>query len=218
MSGVATGPSTPQRPSSLANDDAVDVVSNTPTRLGLLQTPPRRFSRHLKRSVHAIEPGDDVVVNSEQGSSSSVRPLATPPRRPPRRARFSTGRAEPTSFDMGKPDTTTDRESSPLLCETMPKEHSGGEEQPIAEEQQRVEMQRGREDKQELGELRQLRDEEQLHLSEDQQPREGDENGHCGNLEQHNFNKPESASASFYGSEHDGKLGMETKLLEESVS
>ncbi|KAK7434343.1 hypothetical protein CaCOL14_009641 [Colletotrichum acutatum] len=212
MSGVATGLSTPQRPSSLANDDAVDVASNTPTRLGLLQTPPRRLSRHLKRSIHAIEPGDDAVADSEQGSPGSVRPLATPPRRPPRRARFSTGPAEPTGFDVGKPATTTDRKSSPLLCETRPNEHSGGEEQPIAEEQQRVEVQRGEEDEQELGELRQLRDGEKLHLSEDRQPREGDENGDCDNLEQHNLNEPESAIARFHGSERDGKPGMGTQL------
>ncbi|KAK1454545.1 hypothetical protein CMEL01_16677 [Colletotrichum melonis] len=218
MSGVATGPSTPQRPSSLANDDAVDIVSNTPTRLGLLQTPPRRFSRHLKRFINAIEPGDDAVADSEQGSAGSVRLLATPPRRPPRRARFSTGPAEPTGFDVGKPTTTKDRESSPLFCETKPKENLGVEEQPIAEEQQRVEVRRGREDEQELGELRQLRGWEKLHLSEDRQPREGDENGHCDNLQEHNFNEPESASASFYGSERDGKLGMETNLLDESVS
>ncbi|EXF82724.1 hypothetical protein CFIO01_13730 [Colletotrichum fioriniae PJ7] len=224
MSGVATGPSTPQRPSSLVNDDASNVVSNTPTRLGLLQTPPRRFSRHLKRPINAVEPGDDAVPDSEQGSPGSVRLLATPPRRPPRRARFSTGLAEPTGFDVDKPATSGDREVSPLLCEARPKERSGGEEQT------RVEEQSGGEDEQELdgleqpgelkqlGELGQLRYGEKLHLSEDRQPREGDEDGDCDNLKRHNINERGSTNASVHNSERDGKLRIETQLVDWSVS
>ncbi|KAK1621885.1 hypothetical protein BDP81DRAFT_170249 [Colletotrichum phormii] len=223
MSGVAIGPSTPQRPSSLALDDAVDIVSSTPTRLGLLQTPPRRFSRHLKRSINAVEPEDNAGEDLEEGVPGSVRPLATPPRRPPRRARFSTGPAEPTSLDVQEPASSTDR-VVPTSREASPrKEEARPEEQLAGEEQLRVEEQLGGEvhldGLESPGEFQQLSGIEQLgelgqsgegeKLSGDRHPGEGEEEGDSDNLEQNNSNERDSASGSVHGGDRDGKLGSE---------
>ncbi|GJC88645.1 hypothetical protein ColLi_11483 [Colletotrichum liriopes] len=81
MSHDSADPSTPQRPL----PSPLDEAAVTPSRLGLLQTPPRRPGRGLKRPAEA-EP--DAPGRRE---ASPLRLLQTPPQRPPRRARFSTG-------------------------------------------------------------------------------------------------------------------------------
>ncbi|KAK6215391.1 hypothetical protein QIS74_08410 [Colletotrichum tabaci] len=76
-------PATPQRPHPAPLDDA--AVTPSPSRLGLLQTPPRRPGRGLKRAMEA----EAEVLEHHEASPRGL--LQTPPLRPPRRARFSTG-------------------------------------------------------------------------------------------------------------------------------
>ncbi|KZL81592.1 hypothetical protein CI238_10635 [Colletotrichum incanum] len=99
MSHDSADPSTPQRPLPSPLDE--DVV--TPSRLGLLQTPPRRPGRGLKR------PAETEPDASGRREASPLRLLQTPPQRPPRRARFSTGFVDLAT--LGPADTTshTDR-------------------------------------------------------------------------------------------------------------
>ncbi|GKT48748.1 uncharacterized protein ColSpa_08929 [Colletotrichum spaethianum] len=108
MNPENTDPSTPQRPLPSPLDETVV----TPSRLGLLQTPPRRPGRGLKRPIEA---GPDAPECRE---ASPLRLLQTPPQRPPRRARFSTGLVN--SAASGPADTiphadrpASDREETP---------------------------------------------------------------------------------------------------------
>ncbi|OHF04582.1 hypothetical protein CORC01_00053 [Colletotrichum orchidophilum] len=100
-------PATPQRLSSFPLEETVDSAARTPTRLGLLQTPPRRFSQQLKRPIDAVEGVDDGAEFGRRGRESP-RLLATPPRRPPRRKRFSTGTTQPISFDAESATSSPD--------------------------------------------------------------------------------------------------------------
>ncbi|WYZ42184.1 hypothetical protein EsH8_V_001079 [Colletotrichum jinshuiense] len=99
MNHESTDPSTPQRPLPAPLDETVV----TPSRLGLLQTPPRRPGRGLKRPIEA-EP-DDLG----HGEASPLRLLQTPPQRPPRRARFSTGLIDSTTLDSADAISDADR-------------------------------------------------------------------------------------------------------------
>lgn len=97
MHREGNNPATPQRPHPAPLDDA--AVTPSPSRLGLLQTPPRRPSRGLKRAMEA----EAEVPEHHEASPRGL--LQTPPLRPPRRARFSTG---PIDLSTAGTDATSD--------------------------------------------------------------------------------------------------------------
>ncbi|OBR03001.1 hypothetical protein CH63R_14227 [Colletotrichum higginsianum IMI 349063] len=97
MHREGNNPATPQRPHPAPLDDAAATPS--PSRLGLLQTPPRRPGRGLKRAMEA----EAEVPEHHEASPRGL--LQTPPLRPPRRARFSTG---PIDLSTAGTDATSD--------------------------------------------------------------------------------------------------------------